>query len=67
MIAFLEGTVVEKGADRVVVSAGGIGYGGLTRSHTAARLPPAGRQARLFTRLAIRGEGMGLYAFSSSD
>lgn len=67
MIAFLDGQVVEKGADRVLLSVAGVGYEVLTPAHTSAGLPAPGRRAQLFTRLQVRDESMVLYGFSSSD
>jgi Holliday junction DNA helicase RuvA len=67
VIAFVEGTVEEKGAGRVVVAADGIGYELLVTAQTMARLPTPGRQARLFTRLQIRDEAMVLFGFTTVD
>jgi Holliday junction DNA helicase RuvA len=67
MISFLEGKLVEKAPGRVVVAVGGVGYEVAVPSHTLARLPPQGRQARLFTRLQVRDDGMVLYGFLSQD
>lgn len=67
MIALLEGRVVEKGGDRVVLSAGGVGYEVMVPAQALARVPAPGRQARLYTRLQVRDETMVLYGFSSLD
>jgi holliday junction DNA helicase RuvA len=67
VIAFLEGTLAEKGADRVVISASGVGYEVLVPAQTLARLPPPGRQARVFTRLQVRDEAMVLFGFATTD
>jgi len=67
VIAFLEGKVVEKGADRAVVAVGGTGYEVLVPAPTLAALPGPGRMAKLFTRLQIRDEAMVLYGFASTD
>lgn len=67
MIAFLEGTLSEKAGDRVIVSAGGVGYEVLVPALVLAKLPPTGRQARVYTRLHVRDEAMVLYGFSSLD
>jgi len=67
VIAFLEGEVVEKGADRVVLAVGGTGYEVLVPVSTLARLPPVGRTARVFTRLQVRDDAMVLFGFSSMD
>ena len=67
MIAFLEGTLAEKGAGHVVLAVGGTGYHVLVPAHTLARLPPQGRPARLFTRLQVRDDAMVLYGFATQD
>ncbi len=67
MIAFLEGTLAEKGADRVVLDVGGVGYEVMAPAQTLARLPPVGRPARLFTRLQARDEAMVLFGFATVD
>jgi Holliday junction DNA helicase RuvA len=67
MIAFVEGKLVDKSGDRVVVAVGGTGYDVLVPAQTLAKLPPVGREARLFTRLQIRDENMVLFGFGSAD
>jgi len=67
VISFLEGTLAEKGAGRVVVAVGGVGYEVAVPAHTLARLPPQGKAARLFTRLQVRDDGMLLYGFVSQE
>jgi Holliday junction DNA helicase RuvA len=67
VIALLQGTVVEKGADRVVIAVGGVGYEILASTHTLARTPPVGRETRLFTRLQVRDDAMVLFGFGSAD
>ena len=67
MISLVEGTIVDKSVDRVVISAGGVGYEALVPAATLAALPAVGRDARLFTRLVVRDDAMVLYGFSSGD
>ncbi len=67
MIAFLDGNVAEKGADRVVVDVGGVGYEVAVPVSTAAKLPPVGRSVRLFTRMHVRDDAMLLFGFASPD
>jgi holliday junction DNA helicase RuvA len=67
VIAYVEGRIVEKSGDRVVVAVGGTGYDVLVPAQTLAKMPPVGREARLFTRLQIRDEAMVLYGFGSAD
>ncbi|HEX2031555.1 MAG TPA: Holliday junction branch migration protein RuvA [Actinomycetota bacterium] len=65
MIAALEGTVAERSADRVVISAGGIGYEVLVPASTLAALPPTGRRGRLMTHLLVRDDALVLYGFAT--
>ena len=65
MIAFLEGEVVDKTADRVVLAVGGTGYEIHVPTSTLARLPAVGRTFRVFTRLQVRDDAMVLFGFAS--
>ena len=65
MIAFLEGELVDKTGDRVVLAVAGTGYEVLVPASTLARLPPVGRTTRVFTRLQVRDDAMVLFGFSS--
>jgi Holliday junction DNA helicase RuvA len=67
VIAFLEGVVEDKAADRVVVSVNGIGYEVLVPAPTLGRLPPVGGGARIYTRVQIRDEAMVMFGFASLD
>lgn len=67
MIALLEGEIVEKLGDRVVLVVGGVGYEVLVSVATLAKLPPVGRTVRLFTRLHVREDAMVLFGFSNTE
>ncbi len=67
MIAFLEGTVVEKGGDRVVLSVGGVGYEIMVPAMALSKVPQPGRSGRVYTRLQIRDEAMIVYGFATPD
>jgi holliday junction DNA helicase RuvA len=67
MISLLDGRVVEKSGDRVVLSVCGVGYDVFAPAPTLARLPAPGKDARLFTRLVVRDDSMTLFGFSSTD
>ena len=66
MISFLEGSVVEIGAGRAVLSVNGVGYEVLAPASTIAKLPRAGKRASVFTRLVVRDDTMVLFGFSSA-
>jgi holliday junction DNA helicase RuvA len=65
MIAFVEGTVIERSADRAVIEAGGLGYELFVSASTLAALPPAGKRARLLTHLHVRDDAMVLFGFAT--
>jgi Holliday junction DNA helicase RuvA len=67
VISFVEGKLVEKSGDRVVVAVGGTGFEVFVPTLALGKHPPVGRVARLFTRLQIRDEAMLLYGFASVD
>lgn len=67
MIAYLEGTLVEKAAGRTVISVGGVGYDVHVPASTLAKLPPVGRTAALHTRMVVRDDAMTLFGFASAD
>jgi len=66
LIDFVQGRVVERGADALVLSVGGIGLRLLTSGPTAAAAPAVGEEARLLTYLHIREDALTLYGFASA-
>ncbi|MGI6046270.1 MAG: Holliday junction branch migration protein RuvA [Eggerthellaceae bacterium] len=67
MIAFLDGTVVYKDLNSACIEVGGVGYElGMSKS-SLARLPEAGKKARVFTYMQIREDQVNLYGFSSQE
>jgi Holliday junction DNA helicase RuvA len=67
MIAFLEGAVVEKGASRLVLDVGGVGYELIVPGSVLPALPAVGRRVRIATRLVMRDDSISLYGFASAD
>jgi Holliday junction DNA helicase RuvA len=67
MIAFLEGEVVDKGAGRVVLDVGGVGYELIVPTSVLAGMPAVGARARVHTRMVVREDSMTLYGFASPD
>lgn len=65
MIAFVEGALAERGADRVVVNANGLGYELIVSTSTLAALPAIGKPVRLLTHLQVRDDAMVLFGFAS--
>jgi Holliday junction DNA helicase RuvA len=67
MISFLEGELVEKGHDRVVIDGGGGGYEVLVPTSLISRLPSVGRMARVHTRMVVREDSTTLFGFAGGD
>ena len=66
MIALVDGTVAERGGDRVVLMAGGVGYELFVSASTLSTVPPAGKKARLLTHLHVRDDAMILFGFANA-
>ena len=67
MISFVEGEVVEKTANRVVLNVAGVGYDLQVPTSVVGALPPIGRATRVHTRMVVRDDSMTLYGFSTPD
>lgn len=67
MIATLHGRLEHKGADRVVVSVGGVGYEAHVSASTLRALPAVGASARLHTHLQLRDDALTLFGFADAD
>jgi holliday junction DNA helicase RuvA len=67
VISFLDGEVVEKGANRVVIGVGGVGYDVLVPTSVIASLPPVGKTTRVHTRMVVREDSTTLYGFTGTQ
>jgi Holliday junction DNA helicase RuvA len=67
MIEFIEGRVVSKEGQKVVIDTGGIGFGLLVSSQTLSNLPPQGSMAMVYANLQVREDGLSLYGFLDRD
>jgi holliday junction DNA helicase RuvA len=65
VIASVRGEVLSRMGGEVVIEAAGVGYRLAVSSETLSAVPAAGEQARLFTHLVLRDDGINLYGFSS--
>jgi holliday junction DNA helicase RuvA len=65
MIASVRGQVISRLAGEVVIEAAGVGYRMAVSTETLTSVPAAGEQARLFTHLVLRDDGMHLFGFAS--
>ena len=67
MIAYVRGTLAEKGPDRVVIEAGGIGYELLIPVSTFDRLPKEGGEAKLLAWHCVREDDEALFGFATRE
>jgi Holliday junction DNA helicase RuvA len=65
VIALIRGEVIVRLPGEVVIEAAGVGYRMAVSSETLSRVPRAGEEARLFTHLVLRDDGMHLFGFAS--
>jgi holliday junction DNA helicase RuvA len=65
VIALLEGQIADRGADRAVLLAGGVGYEVHCSATTLAALPSTGRRARVLTHLHVRDDALTLFGFAT--
>jgi len=65
VIASVRGEVIYRTGGEVVIEAAGVGYRLAVSSETLSAVPAAGEQARLFTHLVLRDDGIHLYGFST--
>ena len=67
MISFLDGEVVHKSVNSVVLLVGGVGYDLSVPTSVVSKLPAVGRTARVHTRMVVRDDSMTLYGFTTTD
>ena len=67
MFAFLEGTIAIKQEGYLVVNVGGVGYELNISSYSAAVLPEVNSQAKVFTYLQVKEDGVALYGFATIE
>lgn len=67
MIAFLNGTLVEKTPSLVVLDVGGVGYEVFISLSTYDRLPASGSECRLLTHQQVRDDAHLLYGFATPE
>lgn len=67
MIEFVQGELVDKGINSVVVLVGGLGYRLNVSAMTLSALPPLNEKITLFTHLHIREDEISLYGFNNTE
>jgi len=63
MIEYLEGVLVEKAGDHVVLGVGGVGLVVNVSTATLKELPPAGKKVRLYGHLYLKEDLLQLFGF----
>lgn len=67
MIAFVNGILVEKNENKVVVDVGGIGYSVGVSTNTLASLPQVNNPVKIFTYTHVREDDISLFGFMSLE
>ena len=67
MIAYIRGVLAEKGPDRVVIEAGGVGYELLIPVSTFDRLPKEGGEVKLLAWHCVREDDELLFGFATKE
>jgi Holliday junction DNA helicase RuvA len=67
VIAQLNGEVVVRRGDHVVVSCAGVGYRANVSAETLRHVPAVGQEVILHTHLVVRDDGMHLYGFATEE
>jgi Holliday junction DNA helicase RuvA len=67
MIAYLNGRVVEKKDNAVVIDTHGVGYEVFCSNNTMAQLPDIGGSCQLFVHTQYRSDGASLFGFVSTQ
>ncbi len=67
MIAYIRGILAEKGPDRVIIEAGGVGYELLIPVSTFDRLPREGGEAKLLAWHCVREDDETLFGFATKE
>lgn len=67
MISYIKGELTEIEKDKVIVEAGGIGYGIFMSPSAVSRLPLTGNEVRIYTYFHVKEDSMQLYGFLTKD
>ncbi len=67
MIASIQGRIVRKSEEHVIIEQGGIGYRLDIAPSAVSSLPPAGEMVKLYTYLHVRENEIGLFGFTTED
>jgi holliday junction DNA helicase RuvA len=67
MIALVQGEVVVRRGDHVVIAANGVGYRLAVSAETLRHVPRVGETSTLFSHLIVRDDALALYGFATEE
>lgn len=67
MFYYIKGILAHLDLTCAVIDAGGVGYKMTVSGTTHSALPPVGKEAKLFTYMAVREDGIELFGFATVD
>ena len=67
MIEYLRGKITSIRENRVVIDVNGVGYAVSVSESTASLLPGTGEEAKIYTFMSVKEDGVSLYGFPSYD
>jgi len=67
MISFIVGRIEEKNENSIVIECSGIGYELFVSTSTLSTLPLVGENAKVYTYMQVREDGISLFGFSTVD
>ena len=67
MIGYLKGVVADVSEDTLILDVGGIGFAVKISAGTAAEIPPAGEELRIYTYMCVREDDISLFGFLTKD
>ncbi len=67
MFYYIKGILAHSDLSCAVIEAGGVGYRLIVSGTTHDALPAVGREAKLFTHMAVREDGIELFGFATID
>lgn len=67
MISYIRGELAAVEGDRIIVEAGGVGYGIFMSGSAIGRLPSVGSQVKIHTYFSVKEDSMQLFGFLTRD
>ena len=67
MISYIRGELADVEENKVIVDAGGIGYGIFMSGHAIGLLPRVGSEVKIYTYLNVKEDCMQLFGFLTRD